>query len=130
MNGKHPIAPEMAAPGLIRRPLRGLIAGLALLPVQPSGEPDYIKADSEVLVGLAESAELALQIIHDGLASIGLLHAYAAHQIAEGDLQATHATALGRLQVELAEVLSYVYRLGMTCRRYTSDYVAREDGRP
>jgi hypothetical protein len=61
----------MASPGRIRRPLRDLIAGFALLPVQLSGEPDNAEADPDALVSLAESAELALQIVYEG-AAIGL----------------------------------------------------------
>lgn len=41
MKGKHPIAPQMATPDVIRRPLRDFIAELAQLPMTQSGEPDY-----------------------------------------------------------------------------------------
>lgn len=118
----HPIAPEMATPDLIRRPLRDVITGLAQLPTKLSGEPDYDEADPDVLVRLAESTELALQIVHDGLASIGLLYAHTADQIVEGSIKADHAAALGRLQAELGELLSYIHRLSSECRRYTADY--------
>lgn len=119
----HPIAPEMATPDLIRRPLRDVITGLAQLPTKLSGEPDYDEADPDVLVRLAESTELALQIVHDGLASIGLLYAHTADQIAAGQIKAVHAAALGRLQAELGELLPYIYRLSSECRRFTADYV-------
>lgn len=76
MRGKHPIAPEMATPNVIRRPLRDLITGLARVPTTLSGEPDYSETDPDVLVDLAEAAELAIQIMHEGLASIGLLYAH------------------------------------------------------
>jgi hypothetical protein len=107
--------------------LCNLLKLLPLLPVTGAGVPDYTEADSDLLVRLAESAELALQIIHDGLASIGILHTYTAHQICDEGVRASHAAVLGRLQVELGEVLS-AYQLGTTCRRYTSDHVPREDG--
>lgn len=123
MRGKHRIAPEMAMPDLIRRPLRDLITGLARVPTTLSGEPDYSETDPAVLVDLAESAELLLQIVHEGLASIGLLYAHTANQIAEGNVNAAHAVAIGRLQVELGELLPCIYRLSSECRRYTADYV-------
>ncbi|MBO7837753.1 hypothetical protein [Burkholderia pseudomallei] len=123
MRGEHPIASEMATPDMIRRPLRDLIAGLAQLPTTPSGEPDYSETDPAVLVDLAESAELVLQIVQEGLASIGLLYAHTANQIAEGNVNAAHAVAIGRLQVELGELLPCIYRLSSECRRYTADYV-------
>ncbi|ARK53183.1 MULTISPECIES: hypothetical protein [Burkholderia] len=123
MRGKHPIAPEMAMPDLIRRPLRDLITGLARVPTTLSGEPDYSETDPDVLVDLAESAELLLQIVHEGLAAIGLMYAHTADQIAEGHIKAAHAAALGRLQAELGELLPYIHRLLLECRRYTADYV-------
>lgn len=130
-DGPFPISPTMARPEqMIRRPLRDLIAGLMLLPVKSSGEPDYAEADSDVLVKLAEAAELAIQIVHDGLTSIGILHAHSTQQLTDGHVRIMHTVALGRLQVELCEVLSYAYGLGIDCRRYTADYVAREDGQP
>jgi len=95
MKGKHPIAPQMATPDMIRRPLRDLIAALAQLPTTPSGEPDYDEAEPDVLVFLAESAELAVQIMHQGLSAIGLLYAHTADQIAAGQIKAVHAAALG-----------------------------------
>lgn len=113
----------MATPNLIRRPLRDLIAGMTQLPTTLSGEPDYSEANPGVLVNLAESAELALRIVHDGLASIGLLYAHTADLIAEGHIKAAHAAALGRLQAELGEMLPYIHRLSSECRRYTTDYV-------
>lgn len=123
MRGKHPIPPEMATPDMIRRPLRDLIAGLAQLPTTRSGELDYDEADPDVLVSLAESAELAIQIMHQGLSAIGLLCAHTADQIAAGQIKAVHAAALGRLQAELGELLPYIYRLSSECRRFTTDYV-------
>jgi hypothetical protein len=124
----HPLPGTDDSGRTIRRPLRDLLAGLPLLPVTPAGEPDYARADPDVLVHLAESVELVLQIGHDGLAAIGLLYAHAAHRIADGVIGPGHIAALGRLQVELCEALSHVYRLGTACRQYTSDYTPREDG--
>lgn len=122
MKGKHPIAPEMATPDMIRRPLRDLIAGLAQLPTTPSGEPDYDKAESDVLVSLAESAELSLQILYEGLASMGLLYSLSAHQIEDGRVRAAHAAAVGHLQAEIGGLLPYLHWLSSECRRYTADY--------
>jgi hypothetical protein len=127
MTGSFPAAPQMASPDLIRRPLRDLLTGLPALPVTESGQPDYAAADPDVLVSLARSAELVLQIVHDSFSAIGLLHACTAQQIAHGDIGANHAVAVGRLQVELGEVLAYAQTLSFECRRYTADYFS--DGR-
>jgi hypothetical protein len=123
-DGKHPIAPEMAALGLVCRPLRDLMAGLAGLPMQSSGEPDLTDIDPDFLVKLAESGELAMRILHDGLAAIGLLYAHTAPMIANGQIDVAYVVALGRLQVELAEVLPFIHKLSVECRRYTADYVS------
>ncbi|MCA8275035.1 hypothetical protein LGN17_21350 [Burkholderia sp. AU30280] len=129
--GRFPVSPAMARPEQrICRPLRDLIEGLTLLPVGPYGEPDYAEADSDVLVKLAEAAGMAIQIVHDGLASVGILHAHSTQQINDGHPRIVHAVALGRLQIELCELLSHAYGLGIDCRRYTADYVAPEGGQP
>jgi len=121
--GSHPDAPAMVTLDLLRRPLRDLLMGLSLMPVTPSGQPDYGQAEPDLLVRLAESAELVLNILHGGFSAIGLLYACTAVQIANGDIGTTPATAIGRLQVELGEALAYVQALAFECRRYTADYV-------
>ena len=95
MIGQHPIGPQVVTPDMIRRPLRDFIAELAQLPMTQFGEPDYAEAEPNVLVRLAESAELTLQILYDGLASLGLLHSLSAHQIEDGSVRAAHAAAVG-----------------------------------
>jgi hypothetical protein len=76
--------------------LRDLFAGLPMLPVTESGKPDHAAADPDVLVSLARSAELVLQIVHNGFSAIGLLRACTSQQIAHGDIGAKHAAAVGR----------------------------------
>ncbi|ARL15316.1 hypothetical protein [Burkholderia pseudomallei] len=122
MNGKHPIAPEIATPDLIRRSLRDLMAGLVRLTPEPSGEPDFTNAGPDHLIHLAESGETALHILHEGLAAIGVMYAYTAAQITDGQIKAAHVAAVGRLQAELGEVLPFIHRLSSECRRYTADY--------
>jgi hypothetical protein len=118
-----PVSAAAASMNLIRRPLRDLLRQLPSLPVTASGEPDYAEANPDLLVSLAESAELVLQIVHGGFSAIGLLQASTAQQVADGKVGAEHAAALGRLLVELGEVLAYVHGLSVECRRYTADYV-------
>ncbi|TAM01108.1 MAG: hypothetical protein EPN70_20400 [Paraburkholderia sp.] len=128
MSSIHPAAPEMALTNRLRRPLRDMLALLPQLPTTETGVPDYAEADADLLVSLAESAELVLQIIHDGVSSIGLLNALTAQRIADGELRAEHIVAVGRLQVELGEALAYAYALAVACRRHTADYIARGTG--
>jgi hypothetical protein len=123
METSFPVSPAAASMNLIRRPLRDLLRQLPSLPVTASGEPDYAEADPDLLVGLAESAELTLQIVHGGFSAIGLLQSHTAQQIENGDLKAVHAAALGRLLVELGEMLAFSQELAVECRRYTADYV-------
>ncbi|MGF6611859.1 hypothetical protein OKW45_006781 [Paraburkholderia sp. WSM4175] len=120
-----PVSPAAASMRLIRRPLRDLLRQLPSLPITVSGEPDYAEADPDLLVSLAESAELALQIVHGGFSSVALLQASTAQQIADGEVSAEHAAALGRLLVELGELLSPAHGLSIECRRYTADYVGK-----
>lgn len=124
MTGLYLIASQMASPDLICRPLCDLLRKLPLLPLTETGIPDYVSANPDLLVGLAESAELVLRIVHDGFSAIGLLHTCTAQQIASGDISAAHTAALGRLLVELGEALVYVQALSFECRRYTADYVS------
>jgi hypothetical protein len=93
------------------------------LPVTASAEPDYAGADPDLLMSVAESTELALQIVHGGFSAIGLLQANTAQQMADGKVGAEYAAALGRLLVELGDVLLYVHGVSVECRRYTADYV-------
>ena len=123
-----PVSPATATMNLIRRPLRDLLQLLPALPVTASGEPDYAEANPDLLVSLAESAELVLQIVHGGFSAIGLLQASTAQQITDSKVGAEHAAALGRLLVELGEVLLYVHSLSIECRRYTADYVGKGPG--
>ena len=66
-----PEAPAEASMNIIRRPLRDLLRHLPSLPIGASGEPVWAAADPDLLVSLAESAELVLQIVHSGFAAIG-----------------------------------------------------------
>lgn len=118
-----PVSSTAASMNLIRRPLRDLLRQLPSLPVTKSGAPDYAEADPDLLVSLAESAELALQIVHGGFSAIGLLQSHTAQQIEDGEIKAAHARAVGRLLVELGELLAYAQALAVECRRYTADYV-------
>lgn len=127
--GTFPVSPAAASMNLIRRPLRDLLRQLPSLVVTASGEPDYAETDPDLLVNLAESAELALQIVHGGFSAIGLLQASTAQQIEGGEVVATHAAALGRLLVELSEMLLHVHGLSIECRRYTADCVHDGAGR-
>jgi hypothetical protein len=104
MSQTHLTPAPAASLDTIRRPLKDLLAELPLLPVLLAGDPNYEGADPELLLRLAEHAELSLQIIRGGVAAMGLLQPYAAQHIENGDTKANHATALGRLLVELGEV--------------------------
>ena len=118
-----PVAPAAASMNLIRRPLRDLLRQLPCLPISASGEPVWAEADPDLLANLAESAELVLQIVHGGFAAIGLLQSHTSQQIEDGEIRAAYAMAVGRLLVELGEVLAYVQALSFECRRHTADYV-------
>jgi len=118
-----PVSPAAASMQLIGRPLRDLLRQLPSLPVTESGEAAYSEADPDLLVGLAESAEQVLQIVHGGFSAIGLLQSHTSQQVEDGEIKAAHAMAVGRLLVELGEVLAYAQALAVECRRYTADYV-------
>ncbi|AXL50894.1 hypothetical protein DSC91_003301 [Paraburkholderia caffeinilytica] len=106
---------------MIRRPLRDLLRQLPSLPVTEGGQPDYVAADPDLLVRLAESAELALQIVHGGFSAIGLQQSYTAQQIGGGEIRTSHPAAVGRLMVEHGEGPAYAQALLFECRRHTAD---------
>lgn len=117
------VSAALAPAGLIRRPLRDLLIRLPQLPVTPTGAPDWNAADPDLLVELGTSAELLMQIVHAGLASTGVLHACSVRQLVDDAASIAHTATLGRLQVELAEMLLHVHTLATACRSYTSDYM-------
>jgi hypothetical protein len=127
MESRYPIAPELASMRLIRRPLRDSLTLLPQLSSKSSGQPDYAETGAARLIALAESAELVLQIMHEGLAAIGLLYACTVQQVEDGDIKAAHAVAIGRMQVELGEALAYMQTLAIESRRHTADYVAKPE---
>ena len=112
-----PTQAAAATMNLIRRTLRDLLPLLPSLPVTASCEPDYVEANPDLLVSLADFGELALQIVHGGFLAIGLFQVSTAQQIADGKICVEYAAALGRLLVELGEVLLYVHGPSVDCRR-------------
>ncbi|WP_157977954.1 hypothetical protein [Paraburkholderia kururiensis] len=129
--GRFPTLLAVTGAGqMMRGPLCEFFSGITLLLHKPPCEPDCVEADSNLLFNAAKVAEMALQILHDGLASIGPLHSQSTQQITDGHLRVMHAVALGRSQVELCEELSYAYGRGIDYLLPGADYVAREGGEP
>ncbi|MBS1196505.1 MAG: hypothetical protein H6R18_290 [Proteobacteria bacterium] len=109
-----------------RRPMRDLLLQLPLLSVTPSGEIDYEAADPDLLVQIADNAEISMRTIHLGLSAIGILLAHAAPELETGDVTANVIEAIGWTMAEMGDFASTAHCLAVASRRYTTDYNPQE----
>lgn len=109
-----------------RRPMRDLLLQLPLLSVTPSGEIDYEAADPDLLVQIADNAEISMRTIHLGLSAIGVLLAHAAPELDTGDITANVVEALGWAICEWSDAAATINCLAVASRRYTADYAPQE----
>jgi len=128
MTDFSPEPPELVSASWMQRPLRTLLILLPRLPVTSAGDPDWAAADPDLLVELVTSSDMLTQIVHGGLASMGVLHACATGQLPRDTDRLSHTVALGLLQIELAEMLQYVHALAIACRVHMSDYTGSRKG--
>ena len=115
---------------ILRGPLRNLLRQRPSLLVTEGGRPDFVAAHPDLLVSLAEPAELALQIVNGEFSAIGLQQSNTAQQIDDGEIWVSRTAAVGRLMVEHGEVLAYAQALSFECRRHTADFIGngKKDG--
>ncbi|CAN5556869.1 hypothetical protein BH10PSE16_BH10PSE16_38840 [soil metagenome] len=104
------------------RPFRELLTLLPLIPTSEQGELDWEAAEPDVLVRLADAAEMAQRVINLGVSAIGNLLAYAAPEIETGEVSANTVEALAWLLAELGDGAAVCFELSAPCRQHTADY--------
>lgn len=107
------------------RPMRDLLLQLPLLQVTSAMEIDYATADPNLLLQIAENAEISMRAIHLGLASVGVLLAHSAVEVETNDISANTVEALGWFMAEMGDFAAVAHSLSAACRRHTADYAPR-----
>ena len=104
------------------RPMRDLLHRLPKLPLNFNHEIDFAAADPELLVALAEDAEMLMRSMHNGVGAIGQLLAHSGVMVEDGTISADCLEALGFLMSELGDMAAGCMTLAGQCRRETADY--------
>lgn len=104
------------------RPLRELFVRLPLLPVTEGRDIDYKAADAALLVGIADNADVTMQVLHRGVGAIGSLLAQSAVAIEDGSIDAECVESIGFLLFELGDLGAVCMQLAARCRQETWDY--------
>ena len=104
------------------RPMRDLLLGLPILAAIPGETILYEDSDPDLLVQLADQAEIIGNTINLGLVAIGHVMACAAPEIECGDVPGDTVEALGYLLAELSDFAAVAFTLSQACRRYTYDH--------
>ena len=104
------------------RPMRDLMANLPRLPLTKKQEVDFQATAPDLLVAIADDAEVTLNVIHLGLGALGLLMANSAVVVEDGTISADSVEALGHLIAEISDMAASLMSLAARCRRETVDY--------
>ena len=102
-------------------PMRDLLKRLPLLPTGNNGI-DFPAADVSLLVAIGDDTDTMIQIIHRGVATLGMLLASAAPVIEDGTVGADDVENLGNLLSELGDMAASLMSLSAQCRRQTFDF--------
>ena len=104
------------------RPMRDLLKRLPMLPMSGRQEIDFPAADVSLLVAIGDDAQTTIQVIHHGIASIGMLLAHSAPVIEDGTVGADAVESIGYLLAELGDMAASLMTLAAQCRRQTFDF--------
>ena len=102
--------------------MRDLLLGLPMLAAVPGETILYEDSDPDLLVQLADQAEIIGNTINLGLVAIGHVMACAAPEIECGEVPGDTVEALGYLLAELSDFAAVAFTLSQACRRYTYDH--------
>ena len=105
------------------RPMRDLLKRLPMLPKTSTMEIDFPAADVSLLVSIGDDSQTIVQVIHGGLAAVGLLLAHSAPVIEDGTIGADDVECIGFLLADLADLSASLITLSAQCRRQTFDFV-------
>ena len=103
-------------------PMRDLLKRLPLLPTTVRQEIDFPAADVSLLVAIGDDAQTTIQVIHHGIASIGMLLAHSAVIIEDGTVGSRDVESLGDLIAELGYMAASLMTLSAKCRQQTYDF--------
>ena len=112
----------MATREQAQRPLRDLLQRLPRLPMKDAQEIDFEAADADLLVEIADAAEITVNALHHGVGAIGHLLAHSAVAIEDGSVGADCVEALGYLIAELGDLGAQCMTLTVQCRSLTYDF--------
>ena len=104
------------------RPMRDLLKRLPMLPMTGRQEIDFPAADVSLLVAICDDAETTIQVIHHGIASMGMLLAHSAVVIEDGTVGADDVEHIGYLLAELGDLAASLMTLSAQCRQQTFDF--------
>lgn len=104
------------------RPMRDLLKRLPMLPMTGKQEIDFPAADVSLLVAICDDAETTIQVIHHGVATLGMLLAHSAPVIEDGTVGADDVEHLGFMLAELSDLGASLMSLSAQCRRQTFDF--------
>ena len=107
------------------RPLRDLIRRLPLLPTS-GGEVDYPASDASLLVSIGDDAETTMQVIHNGIGSIGQLLSHSAPVIEDGTMSADSVENIGHLLAEISDLAASLMTMAAHCRQQTLDWTGQQ----
>ena len=104
------------------RPLKDLLQRLPRLPVLGTQEIDFEAADADLLVAIADDAEITINVVNHGVGAIGHLLAHSAVAIEDGSISADCVESLGYLLAEITDLAAGCMALAARCRQMTFDY--------
>jgi hypothetical protein len=102
--------------------MRDLFKRLPMLPMTGKQEIDFPAADVSLLVAIGDDAETTIQVIHHGVATLGMLLAHSAPIIEDGTVGADDVENLGFMLAELCDLAATLMSLTAQCRRQTFDF--------
>lgn len=105
------------------RPIRDLLLQLPHLTVTAEFEIDYLAANPELLLQIANNGDVAMRIVNLGISAIGILLANSAPEIETREISGDAAEAIGWLIGELGELAAVIHCIAAACRRSIVDYV-------
>lgn len=120
----------MTAQHHVTHPLRQLLVLLPRVHIGADGQPDYDASAPEVLVQIAESAELLQRVIVLGISAVGQLMAFASADIDTGEVGQDAVEALGWMLAMLGDGAAACMGLAAPCREATADFTGRAGDGP
>lgn len=104
------------------RPMRAILSRLPLLPINADQQVNFSAASPDLLVLIAEDAEMMMATTWLGLGAVGQLLANSAPMIEDGSVSADCIEGLGRFQSEMSDMANHFMGLAAQCRQHSAAY--------